>query len=139
MKDSSNPITGLSGDFVSQDDEGLFAFIGALRVSVGERVAADQERGLSLTEIVVQVREMVRLAGEDAHRSKPFPPRTIRAISRQAVEWCIQSYRPLLFAARNDSARSAALRDPLASPPVLAPTGASVRFPAQSPTYRGIP
>ncbi|MDP9201360.1 MAG: hypothetical protein M3P26_05445, partial [Gemmatimonadota bacterium] len=60
MKDSSTAVAGLPGDLVSRDDEALFAFIDTLRLSVKAKVAAEQRRGLSLSEIVVQVREMVR-------------------------------------------------------------------------------
>ena len=115
MKHSSIAIPGLSGDFVSQDDEGLFAFINTLRVSVKAKVAADQKRGLSLSEIVVQVREMVRLAEEEADHTNPFPPRTSRAISRQAVAWCIEAYQPLNSTAAND----------LSSPPDPSTIGSS--------------
>jgi hypothetical protein len=101
MKD---PIAaaGLPADFISTEDEGLFAYINTLRLSVKEKVAAEQQRGLSLSEIVVQVREMVRVAEEDAQRPKPFPSRAFRAISRQAVAWCVETYRPLAFAAGDD-------------------------------------
>ena len=102
LKDYSIPIAGLAGDFVSRDDEGLFAFIDTLRVSVKAKVVAEQRRGLSLSEIVVQVREMVRLAEESAHDPKAFPPHTIRAISRQAVAWCVEAYRPLADTVGND-------------------------------------
>jgi hypothetical protein len=102
LKDYSIPIAGLAGDFVSRDDEGLFAFIDTLRVSVKAKVVAEQRRGLSLSEIVVQVREMVRLAEESAHHPNPFPPHTIRAISRQAVAWCVEAYRPLADTVGND-------------------------------------
>lgn len=140
MKDSSIAIAGLPDDFVSQDDEGLFAFINTLRASVRAKVAAEQQRGLSLSEIVVQVREMVRLAQEEANHLKPFPPRALRAISRQAVAWCVEAYRPLVFAAGNAlSARPNEL-DTQSLPPVVAPAGASAgRFPAQSPNSRGLP
>ena len=93
MKDSSIAIAGLPDDFVSQDDEGLFAFISTLRVSVRAKVAAEQKRGRSLSEIVAQVREMVRLAEEEA-QPKPFSPRALRAISKQAVAWCVEAYEP---------------------------------------------
>jgi hypothetical protein len=94
MKTSSIAIAGLPEDFVSQDDEGLFAFISSLRVAVRAKVAAEQQRGRSLSEIVTQVREMVRLAEEEAQHPKPFSPRALRAISKQAVAWCVEAYEP---------------------------------------------
>jgi hypothetical protein len=130
----------LPGEFVSADDEGLFAFINTLRLSVRAKVAAEQQRGLSLSEIVIEVRAMVRLAREDTVRPKPFPSRAFRAISRQAVAWCVEAYRPLLFSAGNDL--SAASNQPDSQPlrPALAPAKASAgRFPAQLPPYRGLP
>jgi hypothetical protein len=93
------PIAGPPEEFVSQEDEGLFAYINTLRLSVKARVVAEQKRGLSLSEIVVQVREMVRVAEEDAERPKPFPSRAFRAISREALAWCVEAYRPVAFTA----------------------------------------
>jgi hypothetical protein len=98
MEDSPVAVVGLPDDLVSPDDEGLFAFIGTLRVAVKARVAAEQQRGLPLSEIVTQVREMLRIAEEDAPRPKPFPSHAYRAISRQALAWCVESYRPQFFA-----------------------------------------
>ena len=105
MKD---PIAaaGLPADFVSTEDEGLFAYINTLRLSVKERVAAEQQRGLSLSEIVVQVREMVRLAEEEAQDPKLFSSRASRAISRQAVAWCIEAYQPSVFVEERDEQQS---------------------------------
>jgi hypothetical protein len=94
MKDSPNAIAGLPDDFVSKDDAGLFAFISTLRLKVKAKVAADQERGLPLSEIVDQVREMVRAAEEGAQHPKPFPPSALPAITRQAIAWCVEAYRP---------------------------------------------
>jgi len=101
MKD---PIAtaGVPDDFVSQEDEGLFEYINTLRLSVKAKVEAEQQRGLSLSEIVVQVREMVRVAEEDAQRPTPFPSRAFRAISRQALAWCVEAYRPLDFTAGDE-------------------------------------
>src|SRR5688572_7487171 len=96
------PAHGPPKDFVSQEDEGLFAYTNALRLSVKERVIAEQQRGLSLSEIVVQVREMVRVAEEDAQRPKPFPSRAFRAISREALAWCVEAYRPIAFTAGDE-------------------------------------
>ena len=96
MKDSPKPIAGLTRDFVAQDDERLFAFIDALRTSVNAKVVAEQQRGASLADIVAQVREMVRAAEGDENQPRQFPSHAFRAISRQAVAWCVEAYRPAL-------------------------------------------
>lgn len=145
MIDSPAGIAAPQGHGDSTDDGGLFAFTNALRLSVREKVVADQGRGLSLSEIVVQVRELVRVAEEDARNPRRFPSRAFRAISRQAVAWCVESYRPLVFASgidrpkpRESKSQNSPNAEPL--PPVVAPAGeAAVRFPAMSPTYRGLP
>lgn len=111
MKDAPIAIAGLPDDFVSQDDAGLFAFINTLRVSVKAKVAAEQQRGVSLSDIVIQVREMVRLAEEEARQTKPFPLAAFPAISRQAIAWCVEAYRPLVASAANDL--SAAVTEPV--------------------------
>jgi hypothetical protein len=140
MNDSPIATAGLPDDLVAPHDEGLSAFVNTLRLSVRAKVAAEQNRGSSLAEIVVQVREMVRLAEQDPHHPNRFPSREFRAMSRQAVGWCVESYRPLLFAAGRNLSEPVKQRDPEALPPVLAPTAATVaRFPASSPTYRGLP
>lgn len=137
MKDS---IDGSTDDFVSRDDEGLFAFINTLRTSVRARVAAEQQRGLSLSEIVVEVREMVRLAKTDSRHPLPFPSHTLRAISRQALAWCVEAYRPSVVTAGADLAVPPNHRDRESLPQSLPPAEAAAsRFPASSPTYRGIP
>jgi hypothetical protein len=139
MKD---PVTvaGLPDDFASQADEGLFAFIDTLRLSVKAKVAAEQERGLSLSEIVVQVREMVRIAENEAQSPRPFPSRTFRAISRQAVAWCVEAYRPHLFTASQDFSLSPDTGDALKLPSPLDRAGATAdRLPAMSPNHRGLP
>lgn len=102
MKDSQVPINPLPGDFIASDDQQLFAFIASLRKSVGEKVTAGQRRGLSLAEIVVEVREMVRFAEEDPNLPSPFPSHAYKAISRQAVAWCIEAYQPLVFTGGNE-------------------------------------
>ena len=106
MKDKPVPTDVLPGDFIAPDDAGLFAFINSLRNSVRAKVAAGQQRGLSLAEIVVQVREMVRFAEEDQTLPKPFPPTALRAISRQAVAWCIEDYNPMLVAEAHREGRT---------------------------------
>jgi len=138
MKES--PISGSSDDLISRDDQGLFAFVDTLRASVRAKVAAEQQRGLSLSEIVVEVREMVRLAQEDADHPLPFPSRALRAISRQAIAWCVEAYQPIVNTAGAELPAPPNHRDRGSLPPVLAPTEAAAgRFPALSPTYRGIP
>jgi hypothetical protein len=140
MKDSPIAIVGLPGDFVSRDDEDLFSFVNTLRLSVKAKVAEEQQHGLSLAEIVVHVREMVRVAEEDAHQSKSFSSHAFRAISRQAVAWCIESYQPLTINASNDLLTPPAGSDHGPSLPVLVPSGSSAgRVPAQSPNSRGLP
>jgi len=126
--------------FVAPDEQELFTFIDRLRLSVRAKVAAEQDRGLSLSEIVVQVREMVRQAEADPHEAARFPSRAFRSIARQAVAWCIESYRPLVFAARARPTEHPVRRDPPSMRPVLVPGGtAASRVPATSPNYRGIP
>jgi len=99
MQNVPNAVVGLPDDLVSPDDEGLFAFIRTLRVAVKAKVRAEQQRGRPLSEIVPEVREMVRVAEASAPHPKPFPSRAYRALSRQAVAWCVEAYRPQFFAA----------------------------------------
>jgi hypothetical protein len=140
MKVPSIAIAGPPDEFVSRDDEGLFAFINTLRLSVRARVAAEQQRGLPLAEIVIQVREMVRLAERDADHAKPFPSRATRAISRQAVAWCVEAYRPIVITAGNDFSAPPNEFASRSLPPVPGPAGAPTgRIPAQSPNSRELP
>ena len=140
MKDSPIAIVGLPGDLVSRDDEDLFSFINTLRLSVKAKVAEEQQHGLSLAEIVVHVREMVRLAEQDAGQSKHFPSHAFRAISRQAVAWCVETYQPLSINASNEFLTAAAASDQGPVLPALVPNGRSVgRAPSQSPNSRDIP
>jgi hypothetical protein len=138
MNDSPITVAGLPGDFVSRDDEDLFSFINALRLSVKAKVAEEQQHGLSLAEIVVHVREMVRLAEQDAEQSKHFPSHAFRAISRQAVAWCVETYQPLSINASNNFLTPTEPQTPVV--PILVPNGSSAgRVPAQSPNSRGLP
>jgi hypothetical protein len=138
MKDFPKPIAGLPGDFVSRDDEDLFSFINTLRLTVKAKVVEEQQHGLSLAEIVIHVREMVRLAEQDALRVKPFPSHAFRAISRQAVAWCVETYQPLSINASNDFLTPTESKAPVV--PALVPNGlSSGRVPAQSPNSRNLP
>jgi hypothetical protein len=140
MKHPPIAVAALPDALVSAEDQSLFAFITTLRLSVNAKVAAEQKRGLSLSEIVVQVREMVRLAKENEPLSRAFPSRAFRAISRQAVAWCVEAYRPLAFSAGDDLSAASSQRDSQPLPPAPAPAKASAgRFPAQSPPYKGLP
>ena len=117
--------------FVSQEDEGLFAYINTLRLSVKERVVAEQQRGLSLSEIVVQVRKWSAWL-KRTPPSEPFPSRASRAISREALAWCVETYRPIAFAAGDELSLQA---DPLAQADAVDRAGAPVnRFPDRSTT-----
>ena len=132
MKDSPIAIAGVPGDFISHDDERLFAFVNALRLSIKEKVAAEQVRGTPLSEIVIQVREMAQLAEQEAQDPKPFSQHAFRAIARQAVAWCMEAYKPLVFLDEQDLSGNASK---LALPVVLAlADAASDGFPDQSPT-----
>jgi hypothetical protein len=134
MKDYSIAIAGLPGDFVSQDDEGLFAFVNTLRLSVKAKVAAEQQRGQTLAEIVIQVREMVRLAEEEQHPTA-IPPSAFRAISRQAVAWCVEAFHPTAFVAENDLSPRSGKTKSMTLPRVLnTPAVSADRSPDQSPT-----
>jgi hypothetical protein len=139
MKDSPIPIVGLAGDFVSQDDEDLFSFINTLRISVKAKVVEEQQHGLSLAEIVVQVREMVRLAEQDAQQSKAFPSHAFRAISRQAVAWCVETYQPLSINASNDFLTPTGSDQGPVLPALVRSGPSAGRVPAQSPNSRGLP
>lgn len=139
MSDLPAPASGAPIPFVAPDENEFFAFIETLRLSVRARVAAEQDRGLSLSEIVVQVPEMVRQLEVDPAEPNRFPSRAYRAIASQAVAWCIESYRPLAFADRRPPDHPVR-RDAPSMQPVLVP-GAAVasRIRATSPNYRGIP
>ncbi|HEY3133514.1 MAG TPA: hypothetical protein VGJ47_02695 [Gemmatimonadaceae bacterium] len=80
------------------DDKAFFAFMGALRNSVRARVAAAQQRGRPLREIVVEVREMTLLAEREAPHPKPFSAHVFRAIVKQAIAWSVEAYRARLIA-----------------------------------------
>jgi hypothetical protein len=114
MKNSSHAVAGLPDDFVCSDDEGLFAFISSLRASVIAKVAAEQQRGRPLSEIIVQVREMTRLAEREAPHPKPFSSHAFKAIAKQAIAWSIEAYQPAVFIEQSEQSRD--------------------RFPTQSPT-----
>jgi len=111
MKKSIDIPARRSEKLVSTDDPTLLAFVSGLRLSVKARVVAERRRGVPLAEIVVNVREMVRLTEEATSHSRPTGSLAFRSISRQAVAWCLEAYRPP--AARGQIARD---RFPLQSP-----------------------
>lgn len=140
MNDLPEPAFGPPVPFVGPDEHELVAFTDRLRLSVRAKVEAEQDRGLSLSEIVVQVREMVRQAEVDPREANRFPSRAFRGIARQAVAWCIESYRPLVFADHARPLEHPVRRDPPLLQPVIVRGGtAATRAPATSPNYRGIP
>jgi hypothetical protein len=102
LKETPISIAGVPGDFISRDDDALFAFVNALRLSIKEKVAAEQLRGTPLSEIVIAVREMAQQAEQEAPRPKPFSDYAFRAIARQAVAWCIEAYQPPVFLDEED-------------------------------------
>ena len=140
MKDSSIANPGQPDVPGGQDDDALYSFVDALRLSVRARVATEQQRGLSLSEIVIQVREMVRIANEDASRPQHLPARLFRAVSRQALAWCVEAYQPLVFMAGNGFPHGPSTSEPLLLRPVpVRATPSARRSPALSPNNRGTP
>lgn len=138
MQDKPVPITALPGDFVAPVDADLFEFINSLRRSVRAKVAAGQQRGLSLAEIVVEVREMVAFAEKDATLPAPFPPHAYRAISREAVAWCIEAYHPTAFTAGHQFAAEVLAMNTTSALQLLATApDIAERAPARSPIKRG--
>jgi hypothetical protein len=132
LKDSPIPIAGVPGDFIAQDDQRLFAFVNALRLSIKEKVAAEQARGTALSEIVVQVREMARVAEEQTRAPKPFTEHAFRAIARQAVAWCMEAYQPPVIV---DEQELPGIPGKLSLPVVLALADAASDWPVSgSPT-----
>jgi len=98
MKDSSIAVSGRPDDFVAPDDEGLFAFVSTLRVSVKAKVAAEQQRGLPLSEIVDQVREM-----GGARRKRESSAKAAAGLDYNTVEvnrYYSQASAPVLIASR---------------------------------------
>jgi hypothetical protein len=90
---SLRSIPDLPYRFLSPDNTSLFAFVMTLRLAVRARVAEEQSRGVSFADIVVQVREMVSRSEDAASHSGPRPSPEFRAISKQAVAWCLEAYR----------------------------------------------
>jgi hypothetical protein len=138
MKDPG-PVAVLPDIFVSEQDTGLLNYISSLRASVRARVATEQQRGLSLSEIVVQVREMVRLKEEEPRQPKPFAAHALRSISRQAVGWCVEAYRPLLFTRPIDLSERMRNDGLPVNSHIPASGSSGDGLPAKSPTYRGLP
>lgn len=79
---------------ISPSDPTLLEFITALRRSVRATVAAERRRGIPLAQIVVHVREMVRLKQEATNPVTQTSSLAFRAISKCAVGWCIDAYLP---------------------------------------------
>ena len=94
MTKSPTSIPALPHRFLPPDDASLFAFVGTLQLAVRARVRDEQRRGVSFAAIVIQVRDMLR-AGEEAdgHSDARVSP-MVGAISRQALKWCLEAYRP---------------------------------------------
>jgi len=94
MKKSIDIPARRSEKLVSPDDPTLLAFVSRLRLSVKARVVAERRRGVPLAEIVVNVREMVRLTEEATNPSSASSSLAFRAISKCAIGWCIDAYLP---------------------------------------------
>ena len=79
---------------VSPHDLTLLEYVSALRRSVIATVFAERRRGISLAQIVVHVREMVRLREEATDPLAETSSLAFRAISKCAAGWCIDAYLP---------------------------------------------
>jgi hypothetical protein len=79
---------------VSPHDLTLLEYVSALRRSVRATVLAERRRGVPLAQIVVHVREMVRLKAESTTPETETSALAFRAISKCAVGWCIDAYLP---------------------------------------------
>ena len=86
---------------VSPHDLTLLEYVNALRCSVRTTVLAERRRGIPLAQIVVHVREMVRLK-EEANDPTQASALAFRAISKCAVGWCIDAYLPPIADGVND-------------------------------------
>ena len=93
MKKSLPAISKPPVEAISSDETSLFSFIRSLRLSIRARVADEQSRGVGLAEIVLRVREMVKVTGEAANHSASYASPAFRSISRQAEGWCLEAYR----------------------------------------------
>ena len=80
---------------ISPDDPTLLEFVSALRRSVKATVLTERRRGIPLAQIVVHVREMVRLKEEATNPATQTSSLAFRAISKCAVGWCIDAYLPV--------------------------------------------
>ena len=123
-------------DFISREDERLFEFVERLRDSVKAKVAAEQLRGLSLSEIVGQVREMTKVAEQETKDPKPFSASVFRAISKQAVAWCIEAYKPAAFV--EEQIDSILASDPLSATVPQPVVSSSHRFSKSHQPTRGL-
>ena len=93
MKKLPISIPALPHRFLTPDDTSLLSFVGTLRLAVRARVKDEQRLGVSFAEIVVHVREMVSESETAAGHSSARVSPTFRAISRQALRWCLEAYR----------------------------------------------
>jgi len=94
---------------ISPNDPTLLEFVSALRRSVRATVNAERRRGIPLAQIVMHVREMVRLKEAATNPVNQNSSLAFRAISKCAVGWCIDAYLPPVADAHVD-------RFPLQSP-----------------------
>jgi len=65
-----------------------------LRYSVKGLVVAERRRGIPLAEIVVHVRELVRLREAATNPATATSSLAFRAIAKCAIGWCIEAYLP---------------------------------------------
>jgi hypothetical protein len=94
MKQSISRPAARFQKITSPDDPTLLEFVNTLRRSVKAKVLVERRRGLPLAEIVVRVREMVRLREEATNPATPSSSLAFRAITKCAVGWCIDAYLP---------------------------------------------
>ena len=92
---SPNTMPGFPDDFIARDDAGLITFIDTLRAAVKAKVAAGKKRGLSLPQVLSEVRDMVQLAEAEASGTKSVPASAFPAIAKQSIAWCREAYGPL--------------------------------------------
>lgn len=94
MKKSIRPSLRHQERLLLPDDPTLLDFVSGLRHSVNGLVLAERRRGVPLAQIVVHVREMVRLEEEATNPTTATSSLAFSAISKCAVGWCIDAYLP---------------------------------------------